>query len=172
MSKKPPRRRDPIGADEDSRPGKPTLPIRANVEPGIASAWRRACQQHGMGLNEAMERLMRWFTAQDQTTQQFFLGVVPAELRLAVTSHVIGSLLDWAIRSTDMPEESASKIGASEVDRLYEVARLYHVTFPPSRRPDGSVEQVTKTYAKSGENPEDAANRRRSAKDAPGESAA
>lgn len=142
MANKTPRsgRRDASDEDANKRS------IRANVPPEIATAWRVTCQKHGMGLNEAMERLMRWFTAQDQTTQQFFLGVVPPELRLPVASHVLGSILDTVVRSFDVQIVPASKIGGAEIDRLREVARLYHVTLPATRNPDGSVEQVTRSY--------------------------
>lgn len=142
MAKKSPRsgRRDASDEDANKRS------IRANVPPEIATAWRVTCQNHGMGLNEAMERLMRWFTAQDRTTQQFFLDVVPPELRLPVASHVVGSILDTVIRSFDVQVVPASKIGGQEIDRLREVARLYHVTLPATRNPDGSIEEVTRTY--------------------------
>lgn len=148
MSKKPSRRREPREADSGLK--KDTAPVRANVNPEIATGWRRSCQRHGIGLNEAMERLLRWFTAQDQTTQQFFLGVVPAELRMAVTSHVIEETLEWFVRSTDVELPIPSKIGAAEVDRLRDVARLYHITLPATRNPDGSIEQITRTYERTG----------------------
>lgn len=116
--------------------------VKGVIDPEVMREWRRTCTDNAVSQNEALERILRWYVQQDRTTQQLVLDVIPAALRPAAANHVIRALVDWGVRSSDVGQQPPS----AEMDRLREAATLYHVTLPPVRRPDGSVEQITRSY--------------------------